>query len=168
MPQGRTIPANIEALFPVWNDVSTWNLAALSPIVRRYQYGTGQFQNSLPDTTRPRGLQDDWQITSRLTLNLGLRYDLALNVFANDVILPPFITGPRPNDTNNFEPRFGFAYTLTDRTVLRGGYGRYFGDLITGPACQMNALANTVVVDIPNDGRPDFRREPVQRAVADL
>ena len=105
-------------------------------------------------------MQDDWQITSRLTLNLGLRYDLAMNVFANEVILPPIITEPRPNDTNNFQPRLGFAYTLTDRTVLRGGYGRYYGDLITGPAGQMNALANTAVVDIPNDGRRDFLTNP--------
>jgi hypothetical protein len=158
--QGGPIPANIEALFPVWDDVSTWNLNALSPIVRRYTFGTGRFQNSLPEYNTAAWVQDDWQITSRLTLNLGLRYDLAMNVFANDVILPPIITEPRPNDTNNFQPRVGFAYTLTNRTVVRGGYGRYYGDLITGPAGQMNALANTAVVDIPNDGRPDFPSNP--------
>jgi hypothetical protein len=158
--QGGPIPANLEQLFPVWNDVSTWNLNALAPIVRRYQFGTGRFRNSLPEYNSAAWVQDDWQITSRLTLNLGLRYDLAMNVFANDVILPPIITEPRPNDTNNFQPRLGFAYTLTDRTVLRGGYGRYYGDLITGPAGQMNALANTAVVDIPNDGRRDFVTNP--------
>jgi len=158
--QGGPIPGNIEALFPVWNDVSTWNLAALSPIVRRYTFGTGQFRNSLPEYNTAAWMQDDWQITSKLTLNLGLRYDLAMNVYANKVILPPMITEPRPNDTNNVQPRFGFAYTLTDRTVLRGGYGRYYGDLITGPAGQMNALANTAVVDIPNDGRADFPANP--------
>ena len=114
----------------------------------------GSSRNSLPEYNSAGWVQDDWQITSRLTLNLGLRYDVALNVYANDVILPPIITEPRPNDTNNFQPRLGFAYSLTDRTVLRGGYGRYYGDLITGPAGQMNALANTAVVDIPNDGRP--------------
>ena len=158
--QGGAIPANIEDLFPVWNDVSTWNLAALAPIVRRYTFGTGQFQNSLSEYNTAGWVQDDWQITSRLTLNLGLRYDLAMNVFANEVILPPIINEPRPNDTNNFQPRLGFAYALTDRTVMRGGYGRYYGDLITGPAGQMNALANTAVVEIPNDGRPDFPVNP--------
>ena len=158
--QGGAIPANIEDLFPVWNDVSTWNLAALAPIVRRYTFGTGQFQNSLSEYNTAGWVQDDWQITSRLTLNLGLRYDLAMNVFANEVILPPIINEPRPNDTNNFQPRLGFAYALTDRTVVRGGYGRYYGDLITGPAGQMNALANTAVVEIPNDGRPDFPVNP--------
>jgi hypothetical protein len=152
--QGGPIPANIEQLFPVWNDVSTWNLNALAPIVRRYQFGTGKFRNAMPEYNSAAWVQDDWQITSRLTLNVGLRYDLAMNVFANEIVLPPIITEPRPNDTNNFQPRLGFAFTLTDRTVLRGGYGRYYGDLITGPAGQMNALAATAVVDIPNDGGP--------------
>src|SRR4030095_5320070 len=39
--QGGPIPANIEDLFPVWNDVSTWNLAALSPITRSYTRSVG-------------------------------------------------------------------------------------------------------------------------------
>ena len=157
---GGPVPANIEDLFPVWNDVSTWNLAALSPITRRYTIGTGQFRNSLNEYNSAGWVQDDWQITPKLTLNLGLRYDVALNVYANEVILPPIISEPRPNDTNNFQPRVGFAYSMTDRTVLRGGYGRYYGDLITGPAGQMNALANTAVVEIANDGRPDFAANP--------
>jgi Carboxypeptidase regulatory-like domain/TonB dependent receptor-like, beta-barrel len=158
--QGGPVPANLEELFPVWNDVSTWNLAALSPIVRRYTFGTGQFRNSLPEYNSAGWFQDDWQITSRLTLNLGLRYDVALNVYANEIVLPPIINEPRPNDTNNFQPRVGFAYSLTDRTVLRGGYGRYYGDLITGIAGQMNALAATAVVSVTNDGRPDFPVNP--------
>ena len=158
--QGGPVPANLEALLPVWNDVSTWNLAALSSITRRYTFGAGQFRNSLNEYNSAGWVQDDWAITSRLTLNLGLRYDVALNVWANEVVLPPIIDAPRPNDTNNFQPRLGFAYTLTDRTVLRGGYGRYYGDLITGLAGQMNSLSRTAVVEVQNDGRPDFAANP--------
>jgi hypothetical protein len=158
--QGGPIPANIEDLFPVWNDVSTWNLAALAPITRRYTFGNGQFRNALPEYNYAGWVQDDWAITSRLTLNVGLSYDVGLNQYANHIVLPPIISEPRPNDTNNFQPRLGFAYTLSDRTVLRGGYGRYYGDLITGIAGQMNALSATAVVEVQNDGRPDFVVNP--------
>ena len=158
--QGGPVPANIEDLFPVWNDVSTWNLAALSPITRRYTFGNGQFRNALPEYNYAGWVQDDWAMTSKLTLNLGLRYDVALNVWANADALPPIVEGGRPNDTNDFQPRLGFVYSLTGRTVLRGGYGRYYGDLITGLAGQMHGQVNAAVVGVLNDGRPDFAANP--------
>ena len=63
--------------------------------------------------------QDDWSLTSRLTVNLGLRYDLIWNAFANDAKITPWIDAGRPNDTLNLQPRLGAAYKLNDATVLR-------------------------------------------------
>jgi hypothetical protein len=97
-------------------------------------------------------LADDWKISRRLTLNIGLRYGLdvpyterynRVNIFDPYVASPlagpaglPGLKGglvflgtggvgrrPIATDRNGWEPRFGFAYQLAKDTVLRGGYG---------------------------------------------
>jgi len=78
-------------------------------------------------------VQDDWQVRARLTINLGLRYEIDTDV--NNVsragelnpIVEPFVDGPRRRDTNNLGPRAGFNWSTSDaRTSVRGGYGLYY------------------------------------------
>jgi hypothetical protein len=82
-------------------------------------------------------LQDDWRASSRLTLNLGLRYEIDTDV--NNIsrvgdlnpLVAPFINGPRQRDTNNWGPRVGFNWSTPDaRLSVHGGYGIYY-DRIT-------------------------------------
>ncbi|MCA1594520.1 MAG: TonB-dependent receptor, partial [Acidobacteria bacterium] len=89
--------------------------------------------------------QDDIRATSKLTLNLGVRYEYQM---LPDPVIPNSLvpqTNQLPRDRNNFGPRIGFAYDITGdgKTVWRGGYGIYYGRI---PNAQVsNALTNTGV-----------------------
>ncbi|MES2393541.1 MAG: TonB-dependent receptor [Acidobacteriota bacterium] len=104
---------------------------------------------------------DDWRVTPKLTLTLGVRYEYEY-VPANPTPNPNFEgqvqvgnyspnTLSRPDDRNNAGPRLGFSYNIfgDGKTTLRGGYGMYFGRIINanieqsyqnsgGPGSQVN------------------------------
>jgi len=170
---GGPAPGNLESLFPDIMDVSTWNLLPLSPLSRTYQQsivadvsflsrpsGGSGFREYAPRHVYAAWVQDDWAMTPRLTLNLGLRYDLALGMYANWAAFPPFLGAERPNDVNNLAPRTGFAFGLTDRTVIRGGYGLYFGEISGGPAIGTIRFGQRVQPQVLYDGRADFATNP--------
>ena len=64
-----------------------------------------------------------------------MRYDLIMNAFAQNVTFLPFELPNRPQDANNIQPRLGFAYALTDRSVIRGGAGLYSTTSSTRTCC---------------------------------
>ena len=75
--RGGPLPANFASLIPdVWN-ADTWNLNALAPITRSVILGIGRFRLDLRNPKWAGWIQDDWTVSDRLTLNLGLRYDLS-------------------------------------------------------------------------------------------
>jgi len=103
--------------------------------------------------------QDDWKISRALTLNLGIRYDenmpwterfnrhtnfdyetasplRAPGINLRGGLMFPGVGGlPRNSfdrDRNNIAPRFGFAWSIADKTVLRGGYGIFTAPITGG------------------------------------
>lgn len=96
------------------------------------------------------GLQDDWQVTDTLLLNIGVRYDLFSN--PDDVALSTAFLA-RNGFSNNFtfdglgafQPRFGFSWEPTDRLVVKGGAGIFAGG--TPDVFLSNSYANTGFLD---------------------
>ena len=154
-------PDVMQAIFPDAFNADTWNLNALAPYTRRFTLGISEtFQTPFDVPKMAAWVQDDWHVAENLTLNLGLRYDLLTNTWANDASVPPILEPGRPNDTNNLQPRLGFAWQVTDRTVVRGGAGKYYADILTN--LQMWTYGNETIasVEVNNDGRPDFPSNP--------
>jgi Carboxypeptidase regulatory-like domain/TonB dependent receptor len=108
-----------------------------------YQQGFGQPRFQLKTIDWAYFAQDDWRVTPRLTLNLGLRWDY--EQFPEPFLVNPSLpqTGNRPSDKNNFGPRIGFAVDASGdgKTSVRGGYGIYYGR-INGTII-INSLINT-------------------------
>jgi hypothetical protein len=121
-------------------------------------------------------IQDDWKVTPRLTLNMGLRWDyesplverydrqlsefdfMAENPIDSSVPglnlrgTPSFANaGGQPRgaflpDRNNFQPRFGAAWRVTERWLLRGGYGLYYlGQYERGEPLGFSQRTNAII-----------------------
>jgi hypothetical protein len=71
-------------------------------------------------------VQDKWQVNDRLTLNIGLRYDVHISPVRE--LWNPFFEDENayPVDKNNIQPRVGFAYSPSPTSVIRGGYGIFY------------------------------------------
>ncbi len=85
--------------------------------------------------------QDNWKLRPRLTLELGLRWDYEAlppadpNLTAASGSFVPYAQlNNNPSDKRNFGPRIGFSYDLygQGKTILRGGYGVYYGRINNG------------------------------------
>jgi hypothetical protein len=120
--------------------------------------------------------QDDWRVSSKLTLNFGLRWETETGTAESHNRLtyldPTFRTNLPGNpqgaiffagntkprsirqaNLNNWQPRIGFAYRVNSKTVARGGYGIFFLPLGLEPGIVTTPFNFTAIADTIN---PDF------------
>jgi hypothetical protein len=125
--------------------------------------------------------QDTYKFNSKLTLNYGLRYDIDLpasEAFDRFSAVDPKLPNPdagnilgaytyfgsgagrnghkRPQDVYHkaFGPRVGFAYSINDKTVVRGGYGIFYESMKEGSFADQDGLGffNRQTVNVTNGG----------------
>ena len=111
---------------------------------------TSQYEQPQPETGRRNYnwgifLQDDWKVTPKLTLNLGVRYEyespltIATNIYSRidtntGNLLAAGINGVS-NSLNintpkaDISPRIGLAYSVNDKTVVRAAFGTFYGTI---------------------------------------
>jgi Carboxypeptidase regulatory-like domain/TonB dependent receptor len=107
--------------------------------------------------------QDDWKVSSRLMVNLGVRWDKDYNfiglsdvkssrtyqelVALNSPVSNPYVSKVPHDDNKDFSPRVGFAYDLTGKAqhVLRGGFGLYYGNVFQNIPLFMEQMSNPTV-----------------------
>jgi carboxypeptidase family protein/TonB-dependent receptor-like protein len=147
-----------------FDPTSTATLATLT--------GATRFQASFPGLIRyqPHHYyqlygQDEWKVSSRVTLNLGLRYERDTLIWnenrKNDgSFYPrvlPYVNFQNRGDDNNVSPRLGVAWDVTGdgKTVVRAGYGRLFNTIMNGtPGAEETTLRQTAI-SINNPSYPD-------------
>jgi len=119
-------------------------------------------------------ISDNWKVTPRLSLTLGMRYDVPVgwhdkigDYSAMDRRIPNAAAGGLPGayvffgkgagrtgdkrpyrtDFSDFGPRLGFSYRLLDRTVLRGGYGIFYQTLGNGGCGCRIGFSNPITIN---------------------
>jgi hypothetical protein len=125
--------------FPAFSPIQAYGAGIPSNFIQ----GVGNPHDSFSNTTAAGFLQDSWRITSGLTMNYGVRYDVeftprfrAINALSQAAENSLGITQGIPRDFNNFAPRIGLAWDpkKDGKTVVRASYGMFYDHPLLGLA----------------------------------
>lgn len=175
-------PINALADF-LLGDIKTASYSLPQPLIGRRNYNAGLY------------VQDDWKLTPRLTLNLGLRWEFEapltsanheysrVDPASGEVLF----AGDNASDTLNlkasklnFAPRVGFAYSVTPKTVIRSAFGIFYagifsdlGGQVLFPGYTVEQAFNNLGTGVPqpfklSQGLPAVAKNNVQTPQANI
>ena len=185
-----SVPADINSRIPfdAPYDVSRWNLTGLEGIAQRFErnYNRGDWTLEVPGPTWAVWIGDTWRLGNNLTVNAGLRWDVAWNAAAtpdtveNTILIdngsaaaPADLPGIGPGDfgyrndirdLGNIAPRAGFTWNVggTNDFVVRGGTGLYWALPQTQYTYSPQLFSRMVTASFNNDGLPGFLTDPTR------
>lgn len=164
-------------------DPSQWNFSGLDSTAT--QFAITYIRNPNFDVPRPMvssWIGDNWKVRPSITLNFGVRYDVAWGDLAPPRVTPtsiPITTGYAPYGTGDFgfrsnirdlhdaAPRFGMAWTPRTGLVIHGGSGLYFAGVSEQSTDQQLFNGQDfITMTFLNDGKPGFVTDPTRGITA--
>ena len=173
-PTASTTAANYgcDSSYSEYSSSSSKSYVAGYPCYSAFYQGFGPPTFSIATMDMGYFAQDNWKFSPRLTLELGLRWDhesipahsSALTTASGNFVPYPGLTNS-PNDNTDFGPRLGFSYDVFGKgnTVLRGGWGMYFGRITNGNI--MSVLLDTG--SPAGQVSPTFKNNPLTKGVSE-
>lgn len=178
------LPADANRRFPLDKDANSWDFTGLdSTVIRFDRTYSNDWKYNIPRKTYAAWIADTWTLSPRLTLNLGIRYDLSWGDYAPPNVQETSLVinnglftedvGYRNDirDLNNLGPRVGFVWNVTDKSdlVIRGGTGVFYSGIGGNPAFdqQLWNAQRVIFNSYANDGKPGFLADPTRGASAD-
>ena len=177
---------------PVFNYRTSTFLTTPGDMPYRATIGSGDPDLSTNNREFGAYLQDDWRINSRLTANIGLRWDFETDMLNNNYVTPANVrTGfastypsnyftdgsSRPTYYGAVQPRVGLSYDVTGdgKTIVYAGYGKYtdrtlFNDILD-EKFRLQYRVSTIWFSkdgTPQDGRPAVMWDPKYLSLAGL
>jgi hypothetical protein len=141
-------PALYGTFFPKGTlDPSSWNYTAINQYCtsETYTQAFGNYNIGIARNIVGVWIQDDWKILTRLTLNLGLRYDNDIGAYNTSYVPTHGLLTPDSNPNLNFGPRIGFSYDPfgDGKTSIRGGAGIYYADQVANAIIDEQLYSST-------------------------